>query len=64
VACLAGGRNKLVAAKAYDFFNAEFEPKGTHTLIAPFEFALAHASVLTTLCRPLVHRPGHSRSRN
>jgi hypothetical protein len=28
VACLAGGRNKLVAAKAYDFFNAEFEPKG------------------------------------
>jgi hypothetical protein len=37
VACLAGGRNKLVAAKAYDFFNAEFEPKGTHTLIAPFE---------------------------
>jgi hypothetical protein len=29
VACLAGGRNKLAAAKAYDFFNAEFEPKGT-----------------------------------
>lgn len=28
VACLAGGRNKLVAAKAYDFFNAEYGPKG------------------------------------
>lgn len=28
VACLAGGRNKLVAAKAYDFFNAEYGPRG------------------------------------
>lgn len=28
IACLAGGRNKLVAAKAYDIFNAEIEPTG------------------------------------
>ncbi|HHU91559.1 MAG TPA: hypothetical protein GXZ20_00290 [Halanaerobiaceae bacterium] len=28
VACLAGGRNKLVAAKAYDFFNAELQDYG------------------------------------
>jgi hypothetical protein len=26
--CLAGGRNKLLAAKAYDFHNAELEPTG------------------------------------
>jgi hypothetical protein len=28
VACLAGGRNKLVAAKAYDFFNGEIAESG------------------------------------
>lgn len=28
VACLAGGRNKMVAAKAYDIFNAELESFG------------------------------------
>ena len=28
VACLAGGRNKMMAAKAYDFFNAELEGTG------------------------------------
>lgn len=28
VACLAGGRNKMVAAKAYDIFNAEIQPYG------------------------------------
>ncbi len=28
VACLAGGRNKMVAAKAYDLFNAELQPNG------------------------------------
>jgi hypothetical protein len=28
VACIAGGRNKMVAAKAYDFFNAELRPSG------------------------------------
>jgi hypothetical protein len=28
VACLAGGRNKLVASKAYDFFNARMSEKG------------------------------------
>jgi len=28
IACLAGGRNKLVAAKAYDFFNASYEKFG------------------------------------
>ncbi len=28
VACLAGGRNKMLAAKAYDLFNAELAPTG------------------------------------
>jgi len=28
VACLAGGRNKAVAAKAYEFYNAELNPTG------------------------------------
>jgi len=28
ITCLAGGRNKLVAMKAYDIFNAELEPSG------------------------------------
>ncbi|RMH42018.1 MAG: hypothetical protein D6689_09445 [Deltaproteobacteria bacterium] len=28
IACLAGGRNKLVAAKAYDLYNAELVPCG------------------------------------
>ena len=28
IACIAGGRNKMVAAKAYDIFNAELEPNG------------------------------------
>jgi hypothetical protein len=28
IACLAGGRNKLIAAKAFDFFNAEFQKFG------------------------------------
>lgn len=28
IACLAGGRNKMVAAKAYDIFNAELQPNG------------------------------------
>jgi len=28
IACLAGGRNKMVAAKAYDIFNAEVQPFG------------------------------------
>ncbi len=28
IACLAGGRNKMMAAKAYDFFNTELEEKG------------------------------------
>ena len=28
VACLAGGRNKMVAAKAYDFYNSEIESYG------------------------------------
>ncbi len=27
IACLAGGRNKMVAAKAYDFYNAELSSK-------------------------------------
>lgn len=28
IACLAGGRNKATASKAYDFFNAEYEQYG------------------------------------
>jgi hypothetical protein len=28
VACLAGGRNKMIAAKAYDFSNADYRPAG------------------------------------
>ena len=28
IACLAGGRNKMVAAKAYDIYNTELEPFG------------------------------------
>ena len=28
MACLAGGRNKMVAAKAYDIFNTELQPHG------------------------------------
>jgi hypothetical protein len=28
IACLCGGRNKMVAAKAYDIFNAELQPHG------------------------------------
>jgi hypothetical protein len=28
LACLAGGRNKMIAAKAYDIFNAEIRPDG------------------------------------
>lgn len=30
IACLAGGRNKLVASKAYSIFNAELAPAGLH----------------------------------
>ncbi len=32
LACLAGGRNKLIAAKAYDFFNAEYKDTGLQIL--------------------------------
>lgn len=32
IACLAGGRNKMVAAKAYEFFNAEIEGSGLKVL--------------------------------
>jgi hypothetical protein len=32
IACLAGGRNKMMAAKAYDFFNAELEGTGLSIL--------------------------------
>jgi hypothetical protein len=30
IACLAGGRNKMMAAKAYEFYNAELEDYGLH----------------------------------
>jgi hypothetical protein len=32
VTCLAGGRNKMIAAKAYDFYNAELESSGLEIL--------------------------------
>ncbi|MCB9791955.1 MAG: hypothetical protein H6741_04440 [Alphaproteobacteria bacterium] len=32
VTCLAGGRNKMLAAKAYDFLNAELKETGLHLL--------------------------------
>ena len=32
ITCLAGGRNKMIAAKAYDFYNAELEPSGLEIL--------------------------------
>ncbi|CAO3571141.1 unnamed protein product [Mortierella alpina] len=33
VACLAGGRNKMMAAKAYEFFNAELAESGLHVRV-------------------------------
>ncbi|KAF9086713.1 hypothetical protein BGX23_008632 [Mortierella sp. AD031] len=33
VACLAGGRNKMMAAKAYEFFNAELADSGLHVRV-------------------------------
>ncbi|KAF9974650.1 hypothetical protein BGZ73_001873 [Actinomortierella ambigua] len=33
VACLAGGRNKMMAAKAYEFFNAELVNSGLHVRV-------------------------------
>ncbi|KAF8985263.1 hypothetical protein BGZ52_011201 [Haplosporangium bisporale] len=33
VACLAGGRNKMMAAKAYEFYNAELADSGLHVRI-------------------------------
>lgn len=33
IACLTGGRNKMVAAKAYDFFNAEIQKYGLKIII-------------------------------
>ncbi len=33
IACLTGGRNKMVAAKAYDFFNAEIADSGLKIVI-------------------------------
>lgn len=33
IACLTGGRNKMVAAKAYDFFNAEIRKDGLKIVI-------------------------------
>ncbi|KAF9134423.1 hypothetical protein BGX30_011940 [Mortierella sp. GBA39] len=33
VACLAGGRNKMMAARAYEFFNAELADSGLHVRV-------------------------------
>jgi hypothetical protein len=45
VACLAGGRNKLIAAKAYDFMNAQLEPHGL-SICTPHTFwDVSHAEL-------------------
>lgn len=45
VACLAGGRNKMVAAKAYDFFNAELEGTGLRIRTPKTIWDVAHNEV-------------------
>ncbi len=45
VACLAGGRNKLVAAKAYDLLNAELEGDGLGIRMPDTIWDVGHAEV-------------------
>jgi hypothetical protein len=45
LACLAGGRNKLLAAKAYDFFNAESAASGLRIRTPETIWDVAHAEV-------------------
>ncbi len=43
--CLAGGRNKLLAAKAYDFFNAEAQSSGLRIRTPETIWDVAHAEI-------------------
>ena len=45
VACLAGGRNKMVAAKAYDLYNAELEGSGLKINIPETIWDVAKAEI-------------------
>lgn len=45
VACLAGGRNKMVAAKAYDLYNAELEAYGLKINIPETIWDVAKAEI-------------------
>lgn len=45
VACLAGGRNKMVAAKAYDLYNAVLEPYGLKINIPETIWDVAKAEI-------------------
>lgn len=45
VACLAGGRNKMLAAKAYDLFNAEVERTGLSICTPETIWDVAHEEV-------------------
>jgi len=45
LACLAGGRNKAVAAKAYDFYNAELEAAGLEVRTPATYWDVAHQEI-------------------
>lgn len=45
LACLAGGRNKAVAAKAYDFYNAEIESLGLEVRTPSTYWDVAHEEI-------------------
>lgn len=45
VACLAGGRNKMVAAKAYDFYNAELAEYGLHINVPETTWDVSKAEI-------------------
>lgn len=52
VACLAGGRNKTLAAKAYEMFNAEFRPRGLE-ILTPQTFTNVRKAEVPFLVRQL-----------
>lgn len=45
VACLAGGRNKMVAAKAYDLYNAELEEYGLKIIMPETIWDISKAEI-------------------
>jgi len=45
IACLAGGRNKTVAAKAYEFYNAELEGSGLRIRVPETMWDVAPAEI-------------------